>query len=150
MSTISLKLNGRLKTAEVADHAVMADWLRDECGLTGCKVGCDQSVCGACTVLLDGVPVAACSTFMFVAAGRAVTTIEGLPNDQNLHRVQQAFLDCGGFQCGFCTPGMILSVVALLERIPAPDEDDITAWLGGNLCRCTGYRQILDAVRACL
>jgi aerobic-type carbon monoxide dehydrogenase small subunit (CoxS/CutS family) len=147
MITVSVTLNGRPRPFAVSPSDVLADVLREACGLTGCKVGCDQGVCGACTVLMNGKPVAACTTFMFTVDGQAITTIEGLAADGRLHPVQQAFLACGAFQCGFCTPGLILSVVALLAEHPDPDEETIRAWLGGNLCRCTGYNPIVAAVR---
>ena len=144
---VSVTLNGRLRQFKVAPQDVLADALRERWGLTGCKVGCDQGVCGACTALVNGRPVAACATFMFAADGAEITTIEGLASGEVLHRVQEAFLACGAFQCGFCTSGMILSVVALLAEEPDPDDETIRRWLGGNLCRCTGYGPIIDAVR---
>jgi carbon-monoxide dehydrogenase small subunit len=144
---IALTLNGKAYKLAVAPNLTLADLLRERFALNGCKVGCDGGVCGACTVIADGAPVAACATFAFAADGCAVTTIEGLGRDDALHRVQQAFLATGAFQCGFCTSGMILSIVALLEREPSPDDATIRDWLGGNLCRCTGYRQIADAIR---
>jgi carbon-monoxide dehydrogenase small subunit len=119
--------------------------------LTGCKVGCDQAVCGACTILVDGEPQTACTTFAFELDGKTVTTIEGLGSglaNGTLHPVQRAFLDHTAFQCGFCTPGMILSVTALLARHPDPDEATIRRWLNANICRCTGYAMIIDAVKA--
>jgi carbon-monoxide dehydrogenase small subunit len=143
---ISLTLNGKAHKVAVAPNVTLADLLREHFALTGCKVGCDEGVCGACTVIVDGVPVSACNTFAFSADGRAVTTIEGLASAGTLHRVQQAFLDSGAFQCGFCTSGMILSIATLLAREPEPDEATIRDWLAGNICRCTGYRQIRDAI----
>jgi aerobic carbon-monoxide dehydrogenase small subunit len=142
-----ITLNGVPRHFEVAPQVVLADVLRDHCGLTGCKVACDQAVCGACTVLADGRPIAACATFMFALDGACITTIEGLAKGSALHPVQEAFLACDALQCGFCTPGMVLSTVALLERHPDPSEQTIRAWLGGNLCRCTGYSPIVAAVR---
>jgi carbon-monoxide dehydrogenase small subunit len=144
---ISLTLNGKTHDLAVAPNIVLADLLRDRFALTGCKVGCDEGVCGACTVLIDNIPVAACATFAFAADGHSVLTIEGLCLGGVLNRIQQAFLATGAFQCGFCTPGMILSIVALLAHDPDPDDETIRDWLGGNICRCTGYRQIVDAVR---
>jgi carbon-monoxide dehydrogenase small subunit len=143
---ISLTLNGKTHHLAVASNIVLADLLRDRFALNGCKVGCDEGVCGACTVLIDGIPAAACATFAFTADGRSVKTIEGLAQGGILNRVQEAFLTCGAFQCGFCTSGMILSVVAMLARHPDPDDETIRDWLGGNICRCTGYRQIVDAI----
>lgn len=145
--TVSVSVNGKPRRLAVSSNAVLADVLRERCGLTGCKVGCDQGVCGACTVLVDGEPVAACATFMFAVEGSEITTIEGLPAPGILHRVQQAFLARDAFQCGFCTSGMILSATALLARMPDPDEETIRRWLAGNLCRCTGYGPIVAAVR---
>ena len=147
MIAVSVTLNGAPRRFEVSPGDVLADVLRETCGLTGCKVGCDQGVCGACTVLVNGKPVAACATFMFAVDGKTITTIEGLASDETLHPVQEAFLACGAFQCGFCTPGMIMSVVALLAEHPDPAEETIRAWLGSNLCRCTGYNPIIAAVR---
>jgi carbon-monoxide dehydrogenase small subunit len=147
MLTVSVTLNGTRRQFDVASNAVLADVLRERCGLTGCKVACDQGVCGACTVLVNGRPVAACSTFMFAVDTAEITTIEGLAADDTLHRVQQAFLACKAFQCGFCTSGMILSVVALLAEQPDADDASIRAGLAGNLCRCTGYGPIVAAVR---
>ena len=144
---VSLVINGKTQAFDVGAHHVVADVLRERFGLTGCKVGCDQGVCGACTVLVDGAPVTGCATFMFAVDGREVTTIEGLGLDGALSPVQQAFLAAGAFQCGFCTAGMILSVTALLLRDPDPDEATIRQWLAGNICRCTGYNAIVEAVR---
>jgi carbon-monoxide dehydrogenase small subunit len=144
--SVCVTLNGVARQFQVAPNDVLADVLRERCGLTGCKVGCDQGVCGACTVLVNGRPVAACATFMFAVDGADITTIEGLAPGSSLHRVQEAFVTCGAFQCGFCTPGMILSIVALLDEEPHPDEHTIRRWLDGNLCRCTAYRPIVEAV----
>jgi carbon-monoxide dehydrogenase small subunit len=143
---ISFTLNGKTQTLAVAPNVTLADLLRDRFSLTGCKVGCDEGVCGACTVIVNGAPVSACNTFAFSVDDRSVTTIEGLTAAGTLHRVQQAFLDSGAFQCGFCTSGMILSIVTLLAREPEPDEAAIRDWLAGNICRCTGYRQIRAAI----
>ena len=144
--TLALRVNG-------ADLAVPRDpdrtllyVLREELGLTGTKYGCGEGGCGACKVLLDGLAVRACQTPIGEAAGRSVTTIEGLASGDRLHPVQQAFVDAGAFQCGFCTPGMIVAVVALLHDHPQPSDDQVRAALDGNLCRCGGYLRILDAV----
>jgi aerobic carbon-monoxide dehydrogenase small subunit len=145
--SISLTINGTAHNLSVAPNIVLADLLRERFALNGCKVGCDEGVCGACTVLVDGKPAAACATFAFAVDRRSVTTIEGLGRAGELNRVQAAFLATGAFQCGFCTSGMILSVVGLLARVSNPDDETIRDWLGGNLCRCTGYRQIVDAIR---
>lgn len=144
---ISLTVNGQDHRLAVPPNAVLADLLRERLALTGCKVGCDEGVCGACTVLVDGEPRAACATFAFTADGCSITTVEGLAIAGTPDRVQAAFLATGAFQCGFCTAGMILSVVALLARERDPDDETIRDWLGGNVCRCTGYRQIADAIR---
>ena len=145
---ITLTVNGRRHALSVAPRRVLADVLREELYLTGCKIGCDQAACGACTVLVDDLPVTACTTFAFELDGKAITTIEGLADDDALHPVQRAFLEHGGFQCGFCTPGMVLSVKALLARHPDPDEALIRRWLAANICRCTGYQMIVEAVQA--
>lgn len=144
---ISLTINGVPRHCEAASSAVLADVLRDAFGLQGCKVACDQGVCGACTVLVDGRPVAACSTFAFAADGCSITTVEGLALNGVLHAVQTSFIENSAFQCGFCTSGMILSIVALLRAHPAPDDETIRDWLGSNVCRCTGYGSIVEAVR---
>ena len=144
---IAVTVNGTPHRLSVAPNRVLADVLREDLRLTGCKIGCDQAVCGACTVLVDGVPTTSCTTFAFELDGKTVTTIEGLA-DGALHPVQRAFLDNTAFQCGFCTPGMVLSVTALLARHPDPDEATIRQWLNANVCRCTGYAMIIDAVRA--
>jgi aerobic-type carbon monoxide dehydrogenase small subunit (CoxS/CutS family) len=145
--TLTLTLNGKTHRLDAAPHVVLADLLRERFALTGCKVGCDEGVCGACTVLVNGRPTAACTTFAFAVDGCAVTTIEGLGHPDVLHRVQAAFLATGAFQCGFCTSGMIMSIVALLAEEPDPDDATIRDWLGANLCRCTGYGQIVSAIR---
>src|SRR5437016_931365 len=145
---ISITVNRRPCLLSVPTNRTVADLLREELLLTGCKIGCDQGVCGACTVLVDDLPVTACTTFAFELDGKSVTTIEGLSEDGQLHPVQRAFLDHSAFQCGFCTPGMILSVRALLDRHRDPDELMIRQWLGANICRCTGYQMIIQAVRA--
>jgi aerobic carbon-monoxide dehydrogenase small subunit len=144
---ISLTVNGVRRDCEVASSTVLADVLRETLGLQGCKVACDQGVCGACTVLVDGHPVAACSSFAFASDGRLITPVEGLAQNGVLHAVQTSFLENSAFQCGFCTSGMILSIVALLRAHPEPDDETIRDWLGGNICRCTGYGQIVQAVR---
>ena len=143
---IALTLNGRAVSARVAPEAMLADFIRDECGLTGTKIGCDQATCGACTVLVDGAPAAACSTFAWQADGAAVTTIECLAADGALDPVQEAFKAKSAFQCGYCTPGMILLAKSLLARNPAPDRATIRDWLSANVCRCTGYQMIVEAV----
>jgi carbon-monoxide dehydrogenase small subunit len=145
---ITLTVNGRTHRLNVPPRRILADLLREDLQLTGCKIGCDQVMCGACTVLVEGMPVTACTTFAFELDGRPITTIEGVAADGALDSVQRAFLDHGAFQCGFCTPGMILSVKALLARHPDPGEALIRQWLNANICRCTGYQMIIEAVRA--
>jgi carbon-monoxide dehydrogenase small subunit len=144
---INLTVNGRTHRLNVPPRRILADLLREDLQLTGCKIGCDQGVCGACTVLVDGMPATACTTFAFELDGKPITTIEGVAVGGPLDPVQRAFLDHGAFQCGFCTPGMILSVKALLARHPDPDERLIRQWLNANICRCTGYQMIIEAVR---
>jgi carbon-monoxide dehydrogenase small subunit len=144
---IATTINGKAERVTVESSTMLIDLVRDALGLTGTKLGCDIATCGACTVLLDGEPVASCATFAFEAEGRSVTTIEGLAAaDGTLDPVQEAFLARNGFQCGFCTPGMILLAKALLARNPRPDRATIKTWLGANICRCTGYRMIFEAV----
>lgn len=144
---ITLTVNGQERTAEVEPRLLLVQLLRQRLGLTGTHVGCDTSNCGACTVHLDGQPVKSCTVLAVQADGRSVTTIEGLASGDALHPVQQGFLECHGLQCGFCTPGMVLSAVALLEENPDPSDDEIRRALEGNLCRCTGYQTIVDSVR---
>jgi aerobic carbon-monoxide dehydrogenase small subunit len=124
----------------------LLDVLRDQLELTGAKKGCDRGDCGACTVLLDGKPIVSCTTLAVQAHGRRVTTIEGLMSEGRPHPLQQAFVDHGAVQCGFCTPGMVLAAKALLDENPSPTEDDVREAIAGNLCRCTGYAKIVDAV----
>jgi carbon-monoxide dehydrogenase small subunit len=145
---VNVTINGRDHRLAVSPRRMLADLLREDLHLYGCKIGCDQAVCGACTVLLDDVPVTGCSTFAFEMDGKAVTTIEGLSQGAGLDQIQAAFLEHGAFQCGFCTPGMVLSVKALLMRHPDPEETLIRQWLNANICRCTGYQMIVEAVRA--
>ena len=145
---ITVTVNRRTYRLNVPANRIAADLLREDLLFTGCKVGCDQAVCGACTILVDGVPMTACATFAFELDGKAVTTIEGLSEGGALHPIQRAFLEHSGFQCGFCTPGMILSVKALLDHHRDPDDATIRQWLGANICRCTGYQMIIEAVRA--
>lgn len=147
--TISLTVNGQKSDVQVEDRTLLADALREHLGLTGTHIGCDTSQCGCCTVHLDGTAVKSCSMLAVQAQGHEVTTIEGLaPSEGQLHAVQQAFSDCHGLQCGFCTPGMIMATVDLLKRHPSPTDEQIKAGLAGNLCRCTGYVNIERAVRA--
>jgi carbon-monoxide dehydrogenase small subunit len=145
---LTLTVNGRPVTTAVEPATLLVDLLRGPLGLTGTHVGCDTSQCGACTVLLDGQAVKSCSVLALQAAGRSVTTVEGLaPADGPLHPVQEAFVACHGLQCGFCTPGMIMSACGLLAVTPRPTDAQIVHALEGNLCRCTGYVNIVAAVR---
>ena len=139
-------VNGRPVAIEIEPRAILLDVLRDDLGLTGAKRSCDTQVCGACTVLLDGSPVSACCTLAYEASGREVETIEGLAGPDGLHPIQQAFVDRVAIQCGFCTPGFVLTTKALLAGNPRPTRSEIEEYLGGNLCRCTGYWNILDDV----
>jgi carbon-monoxide dehydrogenase small subunit len=143
---IHFVVNGRKTALKVPARLTLADMLREELHLKGCKVGCDQSVCGACTVLVDGVPLSACSTLAFEVDGTAIETIEGVQDGDTLSLVQRAFLETSGFQCGYCTPGMVLLATALLRAHPQPDEAETRAWMGANVCRCTGYTAIVEAV----
>jgi len=146
--TATLKVNGISYPVEVEPHRSLLSVLRTELGLAGSKEGCDDSECGACMVLLDGHPVNSCSYLALQADGREVTTVEGLARNGELHPLQREFLNQGGVQCGFCTPGMLISAKALLDANPDPTEDEIRIALSGNLCRCTGYSGIVRAVRA--
>jgi carbon-monoxide dehydrogenase small subunit len=148
MTQVSLSVNGRDVTAEVDDRTLLSAFLRDNLHLTGTHVGCDTSQCGACVVHLDGRAVKSCTVLAAQASGSAVTTIEGLSDGERLHPVQEAFREHHGLQCGFCTPGMIMTAVDLLRRVPDPSEHDIRSNLEGNICRCTGYHNIVKAVAA--
>ncbi len=148
MPNISLTLNGKKVTADVEARTLLVELLRDRLGLTGTHVGCDTSQCGACTVHVDGRSVKSCTMLAVEADGRAVTSIEGLATDGELHPVQQAFHENHALQCGFCTPGMVMSAAELVARRPDASEQEIRAWLEGNLCRCTGYHNIVRAVQA--
>jgi carbon-monoxide dehydrogenase small subunit len=145
---ISITVNGQVQRAEVEPRTLLVYFLRDTLRLTGTHIGCDTTSCGACTVLLDGQAVKSCTVLAVQADGHEVTTIEGLAPDGKLHPVQEAFWSEYGLQCGFCTPGMIMASVALLDRIPHPSEEDVRDGLEGNLCRCTGYQNIVNAVVA--
>ena len=143
---LATTVNGRPLSLEIEPRALLLDVLREELGLTGTKRSCDTQVCGACTVLVDGAPVSACCTLAYEADGRSVETIEGLAGPEGLHPIQQAFVDRVAIQCGFCTPGFVLTTKALLAENPHPTRSEIENFLGGNLCRCTGYWNILAAV----
>jgi aerobic carbon-monoxide dehydrogenase small subunit len=146
--TVRLTVNGSPREMSVEPRKSLADALREDLGLTGTHLGCEQGVCGACTVILDGQPVRSCILFAVQADGHHIRTIEGVATGAELHPVQQAFSDYHGLQCGFCTPGMILATVDLLDRTPQPSVDEIKEALGGNLCRCTGYTKIIESVQA--
>ena len=145
---ISFNLNGHQVSAEAASHKMLVQILRDDFQMTGTKEGCGQGECGACTVLVDGLSVDSCIYPAFEIEGKNVTTIEGLVGEGNrLHPIQEAFVENGGVQCGFCTPGMIISAKALLDENPDPAEEEIKQAISGNLCRCTGYVQIIESIR---
>lgn len=144
---INLTVNGEPVSTSVPARRMLVDMLRYDIGLTGTKEACSVGVCGACTVLLDGRIVASCLTLAVQADGAEITTIEGLGTPEHLSPLQQAFIDCGGFQCGICTPGQIVAATALLNENAKPTEDEIKEWLMGNLCRCTGYYQIIESVQ---
>jgi carbon-monoxide dehydrogenase small subunit len=145
---VEITVNGRGERHDVEPRTLLVHFLRETCRLTGTKVGCDTSSCGACTVLLDGESVKSCTMLAVQADGAAVTTIEGLAPGDALHPVQQAFVEHHGLQCGFCTAGMVMAAVSLLEEVPSPTEEDVRLGLEGNLCRCTGYHNIVRAVLA--
>jgi aerobic-type carbon monoxide dehydrogenase small subunit (CoxS/CutS family) len=147
MATIRLSVNGKARSVDTEPERPLLEVLREDLGLTGTKYGCGEGQCGACTVLLDGKPAVSCVTPVRAAEGRKITTIEGLAESGKLHPVQEAFLDEGAVQCGYCTPGMVLRTVALLETHPKPTDAQIVEGLNGNLCRCSHYHQIMAAVR---
>jgi len=144
---ISVNVNGRQHTREIEPRTLLVQFLREELNLTGTHIGCDTSYCGACTVMLNGRTVKSCTVFAFQADGGEVLTVEGLSRDGELHPVQHAFSDCHGFQCGYCTPGFLMSTLQLLEEQPHPTEWDIRKGIAGNTCRCTGYQNIFKAIR---
>src|SRR6266849_5819099 len=145
---IHVAVNDRAQVLEVAPHALLLDVLRDVLDLKGAKRSCDTQVCGACTVLVDGLAVSACTYLAVEADGRAVLTVEGLAEGQSLHPIQRAFVDAGAVQCGFCTAGMLLTARALLDEHAAPTREQVQHYLRGSLCRCTGYRKIVEAILA--
>jgi aerobic-type carbon monoxide dehydrogenase small subunit (CoxS/CutS family) len=145
---ISITINGREYRGAAAPRKLLVDFIRDDLGLTGTHVGCEHGVCGACTVLLDGEPVRSCLLFAVQADGAQLRTVEGLaPSGTQLHPLQQSFWELHGLQCGFCTPGILLTAEALLKENPEPSEDEIRDWISGNLCRCTGYQNIVAAIQ---
>jgi aerobic carbon-monoxide dehydrogenase small subunit len=147
MAKVEISVNGTKHTRDVEDRTLLVNLLRDELGLTGTHVGCDTTQCGCCTVHMDGRAVKSCTILAVQANGSAVLTIEGMAKDGKLHPIQQAFSECHALQCGFCTPGMIMAVAGLLKDNPKPTEDEIIHGLEGNLCRCTGYINIVKAVK---
>ena len=148
MPQVTLTVNEKPVAAEVEDRTLLVQLLREQLGLTGTHVGCDTSQCGACTVHVNGRSVKSCTMLAVQAEGARVTTIEGVADGQTLHPMQAAFRECHGLQCGFCTPGMIMSALDLVKHHPDPDEATVRKWLDGNLCRCTGYQNIVKAIRA--
>ena len=148
LHAISVEVNGRSQPAQVPARLSLVDWLREELRLTGTHVGCEHGVCGACSVLLDGEPVRSCLLYAVQASGHRVTTVEGLANpDGSMSVLQDSFCEAHGLQCGYCTPGMLIAAQALLDSNPAPSEPEIREAIGGNLCRCTGYQQIVEAIQ---
>ena len=143
----TLTVNDRTHTVQAKPNATLLSVLRDQLDLTGAKCGCGTGDCGTCTVIMDGEPVRACIIPMKTAAGHSVFTIESLARGAELHPIQRAFVECGAIQCGFCTPGMIMTAKALLDRNPSPAENEIRAAISGNLCRCTGYARIVEAIQ---
>jgi aerobic carbon-monoxide dehydrogenase small subunit len=143
---ITLTVNGRSYTRDVEPRTLLVHFLRDDLGLTGTNVGCDTSSCGACTVHLDGESLKSCTALAVQADGREITTIEGMATDGQLHPMQEAFRECHGLQCGYCTPGMVMAATSFLEENPQPTETEVRLGLEGNLCRCTGYHNIVRAV----
>ena len=146
--TVSMTVNGKAVSAEVEARTLLVHYIRDNLRLTGTHVGCDTSQCGACVVHVDGISVKSCTMLAVQAEGAKVTTIEGVAKNGKLHPMQEAFRDNHGLQCGFCTPGMVMSALDLVRRNPAPSEQDIRHWLEGNFCRCTGYHNIVKAIGA--
>jgi len=143
---INLTVNGRQVSLDIPPHLTLLDLLRDWLSLKGAKRSCDLQVCGTCTILVNGKAVSACTYLAYEARGAEVLTIEGLADGNLLHPIQQAFIDNGAFQCGFCTPGMILAAKSLLDEVPQPSEEEVKAYMQGNICRCTGYKKILEAI----
>ena len=148
MSSVSLKINGKEVSASIPDNTILTDFLRENLGLTGTHVGCDTSQCGACVVHVDGVSVKSCTMLAVQADGKEITTIEGIGDGDNLHPMQEAFKEHHGLQCGFCTPGMIMSAIEFVTENRNPSEVEIREALEGNICRCTGYHNIVKSVQA--
>ena len=148
MPTVSMTVNGKAASADVEARTLLVHYLREHLGLTGTHVGCDTSQCGACVVHVDGKSAKSCTMLAVQAQGAKVTTIEGLATDGKLHPMQEAFRENHGLQCGFCTPGMVMSAIDLVQNNPKPNEHDVREWLEGNICRCTGYHNIVKAILA--
>ena len=148
MPTVSMTVNGKAVSADVEARTLLVHYLREHLGLTGTHVGCDTSQCGACVVHVDGKSAKSCTMLAVQAQGAKVTTIEGLATDGKLHPMQEAFRENHGLQCGFCTPGMVMSALDLVQNNPNPNEHDVREWLEGNICRCTGYHNIVKAILA--
>jgi aerobic-type carbon monoxide dehydrogenase small subunit (CoxS/CutS family) len=144
--SVKMTVNGKSYSTEVPSRRLLTDFLREDLFLTGTHIGCEQGVCGACTVLMDGLPIRACLIFAAQADGSEITTIEGLTCDEGLHPIQESFRQHHGLQCGFCTPGMVLTTVDILRRNPSPTEEEVREEISGNICRCTGYGNIIKAV----
>lgn len=143
---IEVTVNGEVHTAQVPSRRLLCDFLRDDLHLTGTKRGCETGICGACSVHLDGEVVKSCLLLAVQVDGRSITTVEGLSEGENLHPLQESFMACGGLQCGYCTPGFLMTSCAMLARNPSPSEDEVRHGLNGNLCRCTGYTQIVESI----
>ena len=143
---ICFNLDGRGQAATVPPNTALIDLLRERYGITGVKASCERGVCGACTVLVDGTPTASCSLFAFAVDGSDIETVNGAGTEAAPGPVQRAFAECGGFQCGYCTPGMVMLTTALLREHPDPSEEQIRTWISSNICRCTGYQMIIDSV----
>lgn len=146
--TIDVVVNGEALTVDIDGRRLLADFIRDDLNLTGTKRGCETGICGACSVIVDGKVIKSCLSLAVQVNGKSITTIEGLSCEGELHPVQEAFLTCGGMQCGYCTPGFIMTTTAMLNQIPDPSEAEIRKGLNGNLCRCTGYVSIVESVQA--
>ncbi len=146
--SVRFRLNGQQRAMQVPSQELLSDLIRDRLGLTGTKRSCDMEICGSCTVLLNGKAVSSCSLFAFDVDGKDVLTIEGLAPEEGLHPIQEAFIQYGGFQCGFCTPGMILLAKSLLDEKQVPTEEEVREYMDANLCRCTGYQMIIESVTA--
>ncbi len=144
---VRVKVNGQMREAEVEPRTLLVDFLRDELDLTGTHVGCDTTYCGACTVILNGRTAKSCTLFAVMADGGDITTVEGLTSEGKLHPIQEAFADCHGLQCGYCTPGLLMSTLHLLTKNPKPSDNEIRKGIAGNTCRCTGYQNIFKAIR---